>query len=121
MDKREFLKGSAAMAAAIMTTHIPASKALAEDPTPTTDTPTNIPTKIPRTNWAGNYHYSTYKVFQPTTLAEVQDAIRSTDHLRALGTRHAFNGIADSTTAQISTLKLKEVTINPPETPAKRP
>ncbi len=67
-------------------------------------------TTIPRTNWSGNYHYSTNKVFEPQTIAEVQDAVRSVDSLRALGTRHSFNGIADSQVAQISTLKLREVT-----------
>jgi len=62
--------------------------------------------QIPRENWAGNYRYSTDKVLQPSTLAEVQDAVRSVDKARALGTRHCFNGIADSAEAQISTLRL---------------
>ena len=103
MDKREFLKGSAAMAAAMMMmpTFIE-SEAFAED-------------AVPRTNWAGNFHYSTDKVFQPATVTEVQDAIRSVDEVRALGTRHAFNGIADSKIAQISTLKLKDVKLNAAE------
>ena len=100
MDKREFLKGSAAMAAAMMMPTF--TDALAED-------------VVPRTNWAGNFHYSTDKVFQPATVAEVQDAVRSVDGVRALGTRHAFNGIADSTVAQISTLKLKDVKLNAAE------
>ena len=66
-------------------------------------------TTVPRINWAGNYHYSTDKVLQPATVNEVQDAVRSLSTLRALGTRHAFNGIADSTVAQVSTLGLKDV------------
>jgi xylitol oxidase len=68
---------------------------------------------IPRTNWAGNYRYATGRVFQPASVAEVQDAVRSVDAVRALGTRHAFNGIADSPTAQISTLKLNDVALDP--------
>ena len=98
MDKREFLKGSAAAAAAML---IPFTdgKALAAD-------------TIPRTNWSGNYHYSTDKVLQPATVAETQDAVRSVAGVRALGTRHSFNGIADSTIAQISTLKLKDITLD---------
>lgn len=100
MDKREFLKGSAAAAAAMMmTTTFPEYSAFAE-------------TAIPRTNWSGNYHYSTNKVFQPESLQEVQDAVRSVAGVRALGTRHSFNGIADSVIAQISTLKLKDVSVN---------
>ena len=98
MDKREFLKGSAATAAAILLQGMHEASAT---------------TPVPRTNWAGNYHYSTDKVLQPTNLAEAQDAVRSLPHARALGTRHAFNGIADSTSAQISTLQLNDVKIDP--------
>jgi xylitol oxidase len=100
MDKREFLKGSAATAAALMMTTFPESKAFAAD-------------AVPRTNWSGNYHYSTNKVLRPATVPEVQDAVRSVTGVRALGTRHSFNGIADSQIAQISTLKLKDVTLHP--------
>jgi len=99
MDKREFLKGSAATAAAMMMNPL-TTDALADD-------------TVPRTNWSGNYHYSTSKVFQPITISEVQDAVRSVPSLRALGTRHCFNDIADSQTAQISTLKLKDINIAP--------
>ena len=100
MDKREFLKGSAAMAAAMMMTTLTDGTAFAED-------------EVPRTNWSGNYHYSTNKVLQPATVKETQDAVRSVTGTRALGTRHSFNGIADSQIAQISTLKLKDVTFDP--------
>ena len=68
---------------------------------------------VPRTTWSGNYHYSTDKVLQPATVSEVQDAVRGVTGVRALGTRHSFNGIADSQIAQISTLKLKDVILNP--------
>src|SRR4051794_29639662 len=98
MDKREFLKGSAATTAAMMVTPVSTAKAFAEN-------------TIPRTNWSGNYHYSTNKVFQPASAAQVQDAIRSVTSVRALGTRHCFNDIADSQVAQISTLKLKDLNI----------
>jgi xylitol oxidase len=99
MDKREFLKGSAATAAAMMMSNFTESNAFAED-------------AVPRTNWSGNYHYSTHKVFQPASVAETQDAVRSVAGVRALGTRHSFNGIADSRVAQISTLKLKDVVLD---------
>ena len=99
MDKREFLKGSAAMAATMMTSF--------------TERDALANAMIPRTNWSGNYHYSTNDVFQPATVAEVQDAVRSVAGLRALGTRHSFNGIADSKIAQISTLKLTDVSLDP--------
>ncbi len=99
MDKREFLKASAATAAVMMVDGMGTGAALAE-------------AAVPRVNWAGNYHFSTDKVMQPATVAEVQDAVRSIDRARALGTRHSFNGIADSKTAQISTLQLKDVTVD---------
>lgn len=100
MDKRDFLKGSAATAAAMMMTAFDDRSVLADD-------------MVPRTNWSGNYHYSTNRVFQPTSVAEVRDAVRSVTRVRALGTRHSFNGIADSQSAQISTLKLKDVSLDP--------
>ncbi len=100
MDKRNFLKGSAATAAAMALPSWRACLASAD-------------AAIPRTNWSGNYHYRTDKVLQPGSVAEVQDAVRSVDAVRALGTRHAFNGMADSQNAQISTLKLKGAVVDP--------
>jgi alditol oxidase len=100
MDKREFLKGSAATAAAMMMATSRESDVLAD-------------ATIPRINWSGNYHYSTNHVFQPASVSEVQDAVRTVTGVRALGTRHSFNGIADSKIAQISTLKLTDVSIDP--------
>lgn len=99
MDKREFLKGSAAAAAVMLTTGLSHKDLRAEE-------------TVPRTNWSGNYRYSTDRVFQPETVAEVQDAVRSVAGVRALGTRHSFNGIADSQSAQISTLKLRDVVVD---------
>lgn len=98
MNKREFLKGSAAVAAAMAMKSMAADKAMSTD--------------VPRTNWAENFHYSTNHALQPSTVAETQDAVRSVKHLRALGTRHSFNNIADSTDTQISTLKLNDVEID---------
>jgi xylitol oxidase len=98
LDKRDFLKGSAAAAAALMM-GLGEGQAFADD-------------SVPRSNWSGNYHYSTNKVLQPASVAEVQDAVRSVAGVRALGTRHSFNGIADSQIAQISTLKLTDVTLD---------
>jgi xylitol oxidase len=42
----------------------------------------------------------------------MQSAVRSVTGVRALGTRHAFNGIADSQIAQISTLKLRDISLD---------
>jgi len=61
------------------------------------------------TNWAGNLTYSTDNVYDPKTIAEVQEIIKRNAKLRALGTRHCFNRIADSKSALISTLRLNEI------------
>src|ERR1700743_905187 len=58
----------------------------------------------PRENWSGTLRYHTDHVFQPEDVAAVIKDVPSTAHLRALGTRHSFNAIADSTSAQISML-----------------
>ncbi len=47
-------------------------------------------------NWAGNYEYSTVSVQHPQTVEQVQALVRQTPKLKALGTRHSFNTIADS-------------------------
>jgi xylitol oxidase len=92
MDKRQFLKGSAALAAM---TAVRGGLAQAGS-------------GGPRENWAGTFRYSTDNVLQPASIADVQKAVTSVDSVRALGTRHSFNGIADSKVAQISTLGLHD-------------
>jgi xylitol oxidase len=53
-------------------------------------------------NWAGNYRYSASRLHSPTTVEQVQELVIHCSKLRALGTRHSFNGIADSTGDLIS-------------------
>jgi xylitol oxidase len=48
-------------------------------------------------NWAGNYHYGARSILRPSSVAEVQDAVAAADKVRALGTRHTFNDLADTT------------------------
>nr|WP_251106770.1 FAD-binding protein [Alloacidobacterium dinghuense] len=66
----------------------------------------------PRTNWAGNLTYSTNNLYTPTSVEEVQQVVKRCDKLRALGARHSFNAIADSTANQISLEHLDEMTID---------
>jgi xylitol oxidase len=47
-------------------------------------------------NWAGNYTYQALRRHHPRTVAEVQAIVRQCDRLHVLGSRHSFNGIADS-------------------------
>jgi xylitol oxidase len=47
-------------------------------------------------NWAGNYTYSAARIHQPETVEQIQELVARSDKLKALGTRHSFNDIADS-------------------------
>lgn len=53
-------------------------------------------------NWAGNYLYSAERWHFPTTLEQVPELVTQCTQLRAVGTRHSFNGIADCTQDMIS-------------------
>jgi alditol oxidase len=47
-------------------------------------------------NWAGNYTYRAAQFHQPETVEQIQELVRRSNKLKALGTRHSFNDIADS-------------------------
>jgi alditol oxidase len=64
---------------------------------------------MPFTNWAGNLTYATQQLFQPATIPELQELIQKSKKLRALGTRHSFNPIADSDSALVSTSAFNRV------------
>lgn len=56
----------------------------------------------PRLNWAGNLQYSAKKFYQPRSTEELQELVRAADKVKALGTQHCFNTIADSRSSQVS-------------------
>lgn len=60
-------------------------------------------------NWAGNLEYGTDKVFTPTSLEQVQEYVKKNAKLKALGSRHCFNNIADSKDAFISLSPMAKV------------
>jgi len=60
-------------------------------------------------NWAGNLTYSTDNVQYPKSVAEVQQVVKQHSKLKALGTRHCFNTIADSKDDLLSTKELNKV------------
>jgi len=47
-------------------------------------------------NWAGNYLYRAANYHQPETVEQIQELVRRNSKVKALGTRHSFNDIADS-------------------------
>ncbi|MGA7409168.1 MAG: FAD-binding protein [Bryobacteraceae bacterium] len=98
MNKREFLKTSCAVISGSIFSRL--GWAVREQ------------SGEPRTNWAGNYTYSTNNLHLPKTVEEVQKVVKSCEKLKALGARHSFNGIADSTENQISLKQLDQMTLN---------
>jgi xylitol oxidase len=66
----------------------------------------------PRENWAGNITYSTDRLLTPATVDEARAVVKSCEALRALGTRHSFNTIADSTHNQISLKQLQDINLD---------
>ena len=95
MDKREFLKVSGGFVTAGI---LP--RAWGQHPAE------------PRTNWAGNFTFSTDHLLTPATVDEVRQAVKSCNKLRALGTRHSFNDIADSKQNQISLQRLDSISLD---------
>ena len=66
------------------------------------------------TNWAGNLAYNAESVHYPTSVAEVQELVSRLPRVKALGTRHSFNAIADSPGGALISLSelAPEVTID---------
>lgn len=52
-------------------------------------------------NWAGNFHYSAADTARPSSIAELTDLVAQAAQVKALGSRHCFNDIADTTGTQI--------------------
>ncbi|WP_028050888.1 D-arabinono-1,4-lactone oxidase [Cellulomonas sp. URHD0024] len=47
------------------------------------------------TNWSGNYAYRAPTVRHPRSVEELSEIVASSAHVRALGSRHSFNDLAD--------------------------
>ena len=93
MNKRDFLKSSGAIVAGSMISRLaPAQQQPA-----------------PRQNWAGNITYSTDHVHTPANIDEVRFIVKSCNKLRAVGSRHSFNRIADSNQNQLSLEHLNQI------------
>ncbi|MCC4907010.1 FAD-binding protein [Microbacterium sp. cx-59] len=57
-------------------------------------------------NWAGNLAYSVDAVAEPSTRDELRTLVASASAVRALGSRHSFNRIADTAGLLVSTAGL---------------
>jgi len=60
-------------------------------------------------NWGGNYQYHSSEVAVPGSVEQLQELTVRSTKLKALGTRHSFNGIADTTAIQVSLERLNRV------------
>jgi alditol oxidase len=97
MDKREFLKASGGFITGTMLSGLTS-----------TDQPSSA-----RTNWAGNYTYHAARLDTPRTVEEVQQIVKSRRRVKALGARHSFNDIADSSGDQISLKSFDQIAVDP--------
>ena len=48
------------------------------------------------TNWAGNYTYAAARIHRPASVDELAELVAGAERIRVLGSRHAFNDIADA-------------------------
>lgn len=101
MKKRTFLKLSSAGITGAMLT------ACQQPSPPTVANNSAAPDKLK--NWAGNLEYSTAIVAYPETVEQVQAIVKQSEKLRALGTQHCFNRIADSPHQLVSAKKLDKI------------
>jgi xylitol oxidase len=96
MNKREFLKGTGT----VLTGSLLSRFAMTQQKANT------------RTNWAGNQTFHASHLYEPKTLEETQQIVKSCTKVRPLGTRHSFNTIADTTQDQISLHNLNQINID---------
>jgi len=61
----------------------------------------------PGKNWAGNYRYQAKQLYEPQDVSQVQELVRRSEKVKAVGSRHCFNDIADTSGIQISTRLLE--------------
>ena len=47
-------------------------------------------------NWSENFEFSTTRWYEPKTVEQVREVVKAHPKLKAIGTRHCFNGIAQS-------------------------
>lgn len=60
-------------------------------------------------NWAGNVTYDAARWHAPRTVDEVRAVVRGADRVRALGTRHTFNDLANTDADLLSTRRLDRI------------
>ena len=64
---------------------------------------------IELSNWAGNHRYQATRLHSPESVAQIQEIVTRSRKLRALGTRHSFNAIADTPEDLVSVERLDKI------------
>lgn len=65
-------------------------------------------------NWAGNHTYQAPVIAHPASLQELQELVAGAEHVRALGSRHSFNDIADTSgTLAVLDRMAEDMTVDP--------
>lgn len=57
-------------------------------------------------NWSGTYVYGASRIIQPTSIDELQEVVAREPKVRALGTRHSFNEVADGPGVLVTTTEI---------------
>ncbi len=63
-------------------------------------------------NWAGNYTYRAARWHHPGSLEEVRAIVRGARRVKVVGSRHSFNGVADTTGDLLSLERLNRITLD---------
>ncbi|VXC48718.1 putative xylitol oxidase [Arthrobacter sp. 9V] len=71
-------------------------------------------------NWAGNLEYSSADVQRPTTVDQLRELVAQATRIKALGSRHSFNTVADTDGTHILLDALpQEVVVDPAKSTVK--
>jgi xylitol oxidase len=90
IPRRAFINAFLEMSGTLMATRLFSPSQDAQAQTPASAAAARL------TNWSGNLTYSTGSVSYPRSTDDVVKLVKQHDRLKALGTRHCFNTIADS-------------------------
>ncbi|WP_377645303.1 FAD-binding protein [Oryzobacter terrae] len=64
---------------------------------PTPGTARREPSNAAGSTWAGSYSYAAERLVEPASIDELAEVVATTNRVRALGSRHSFTDVADTT------------------------
>lgn len=64
-------------------------------------------------NWSGNYRYTADALHRPRTISELRELVKRSKKIKALGTRHSFNSIADTKGELVSLEHFRDAEMHP--------